>query len=61
MKECMHPALPPVVFDEATARELQLPASEVRARWPRGYAPCPDCGLNVISYASYSHYLYGDW
>ena len=38
----------------------------VRKRWPRGWStkekPCPKgCGYEGIYYASYAHYLYGDW
>lgn len=34
---------------------------EIRKRWPRGEGQCPDCGGQVIAYASYAHYGYGDW
>lgn len=56
--ECKHPKTLPA-FDEAAARGLG--AGEVRARWPRFYGPCPDCGAQMIAYASYLHYLMGDW
>lgn len=52
-----------IVFDDAAARKL--PPNEVRKRWPRGYftkdAPCKECGYVGIYYASYPHYLSGDW
>jgi hypothetical protein len=36
--------------------------SEIRKRWPRLSGPCPKgCGYNGIAYASYAHYIYGDW
>lgn len=44
-----------VVFDEEAARSLQV--EEIRKRWPRHW--CDAC--NTISYASYTHYLAGDW
>jgi predicted RNA-binding Zn-ribbon protein involved in translation (DUF1610 family) len=34
---------------------------EIRKRWPRGEGQCPDCGGQVIAYASHAHYTYGDW
>jgi hypothetical protein len=41
-------------------------SSEIRKRWPRGWftneKPCPlGCGFIGIAYASYKHYLMGDW
>jgi hypothetical protein len=45
---------------------LGSPASEViRKHWPRGWftaeKPCPQCGYVGIYYASYAHYMMGDW
>lgn len=51
---CKHPNAT-AVFDEEAAKGLDVP--EIRKRWPR--VPCPDCG--TIMYASYMHYLQGDW
>lgn len=49
-----------VTFDEEAAKGLD--AYEVRKRWPRGSGPCPlGCGYTGITYASYMHYLSGDW
>ena len=49
-----------VTFDEQAARGLSV--EQVRKRWPRGFGPCPHrCGWSGIYYASYAHYLYGDW
>lgn len=40
-------------------------AGNVRRRWPRGWftkkKPCPKCGYVGIAYASYMHYILGDW
>ena len=55
-KDCDHG----VVFDEQAAKELD--AYEVRKRWPRLMGTCPKgCGFHGIGYASYAHYIYGDW
>jgi hypothetical protein len=36
--------------------------SEIRKRWPRLVGPCPKgCGFDGIGYASYMHYLMGDY
>jgi hypothetical protein len=49
-----------VKFDELAARGLD--ENEVRKRWPRLSGVCPKgCGFNGIGYASYMHYLSGDW
>jgi hypothetical protein len=48
-----------VAFDPKAARGLR--AGEVRQRWPRLCARCPNCGDNVIAYASFQHYIAGDW
>lgn len=49
-----------VTFDIVAARGLS--ALKVREKWPRGFGNCPKgCGFNGIAYASYEHYLYGDW
>jgi len=39
------------------------PAStDIRKRWPGLSGLCPKgCGYNGIAYASYAHYIYGDW
>ena len=35
---------------------------EVRKRWPRLDGRCPlGCGYSGIYYASYEHYIAGDW
>lgn len=54
--KCMHG----LSFDEgATAR---LSAAEVAKRWPRLDGPCPlGCGYCGLAYASFTHYVAGDW
>jgi len=37
-------------------------AMEIRKRWPRLHGPCPKgCGFVGIAYASWAHYVAGDW
>lgn len=49
-----------VTFDEDAADGLSV--TEIRRRWPRLHGPCPKgCGYVGIAYASYAHYIYGDW
>jgi len=56
--ECDHG----VVFDEERARAENLGAADTRRLYPRLFGPCPKgCGFNGIAYASYLHYLWGDW
>lgn len=56
--QCGHPrTLPP--FDEAAAHGLS--AEEVRRRWPRFWGTCPHCGARTIGYASWAHFVAGDW
>lgn len=52
---CNHGTL----FDEAAA--VNLSASEVRKRWPRFSGTCLECGYSGIYYASFMHYVSGDW
>lgn len=58
--ECNHEGAH-VEFDIEDARQNKLTASEVRKKYPRFYGPCPDCGGGLIKYASFEHYVYGDW
>lgn len=54
--ECDHG----VSYDSEAAKGLDV--AEVRKRWPRGWGPCPKgCGYNGIAYASFEHYICGDW
>lgn len=56
--ECDHG----VVFDvERWKRDLPS-GRTVRALWPRLHGKCPKgCGFEGIAYASFTHYLAGDW
>lgn len=39
-----------------------ISSTEVRRRWPRLDGRCPlGCGYTGIFYASYLHYIAGDW
>lgn len=54
-----HAHCPPFVeFDEKAAHGLS--PGEIRRRWPRK-TECPHCGLHGIFYASFAHYIMGDW
>lgn len=50
-------------LDPAVAFVMGSPAhNQIRKLWPRLSGPCPKgCGFNGIAYASYAHYIYGDW
>jgi len=49
-----------VIFDSEVAKGL--PVAEIQKRWPRGWGLCPKgCGFNGIAYASYEHYIMGDY
>lgn len=56
---CPHENLPKVEFDPELAQGLD--SYEVKKRWPRGYYTCSDCLQQVITYASFEHYIMGDW
>jgi len=56
--KCEHPKLMPA-FDEKAARLMT--AAQIRRAFPRAYGKCPDCGYEGILYASYAHYIWGDW
>ena len=47
-----------VKFDTEQARHMTT--EEVRAHFPRFFGNCM-CGYSGIKYASYEHYLCGDW
>ncbi len=55
---CKHENLP-VRFDPEIAQGMS--ANEVRKTFPRYSGPCPDCGVQMIGYASFQHYIAGDW
>ena len=48
-----------VTFDKEAARGLS--SSEICKRWPRFSGICTKCGYTGIAYASYEHYISGDW
>jgi hypothetical protein len=50
--------MPSVAFDMAVAEHM--PADEVRKRFPRRDHVCR-CGQRTICYASFEHYIAGDW
>lgn len=56
--ECKHLSVMPT-FDEKAAEGLTV--NEIRERWPRFMGECPECGGHVILYASFVHYIAGDW
>ena len=56
---CEHPNMPPVAFDEAECANND--AFWIRQHYPRGYGQCPDCKAHVVRYASFTHYIAGDW
>lgn len=57
--KCAHKNLPVVPFDAEAAKALD--SYDVRKRWPRLDQECPDCKARVISYASFEHYIAGDY
>lgn len=59
VRGCPHPGMAQPVFDREAAKGLS--SSEIRERWPRVFQHCEQCGLTVVAYASYEHYLSGDW
>ena len=48
-----------VTYDAEAAKGLD--EFEIRRRFPRFSGNCPDCGVQLIKYASYEHYIMGDW
>jgi ribosomal protein S27E len=34
---------------------------EIRQRFPRKFGKCPDCGWEGIVYASFEHFIAGDY
>lgn len=56
--ECLHAKCTPE-FDLEMAKGMT--SDEVRQRFPRFNGRCPECGSQMIIYASFEHYLSGDW
>lgn len=52
-----------VVFDEEEYKSIpNMTSEQVKAKWPRGFGICPKgCGFEGIAYASFLHYIAGDW
>lgn len=49
-----------IIFDEEKSKTMD--EYGVRKNYPRLFGVCPKgCGFNGIGYASYSHYIAGDW
>lgn len=59
MNTCSHPGMPEPKFDREKAKTMT--SDEVRRIYPRLHYACPACKSNVIGYASFEHYLMGDW
>lgn len=57
--ECLHQTCLPA-FDLKEAEQLK-DSFAVRKRFPRFWGVCAECGSSVIAYASYEHYIMGDW
>ena len=56
---CDHPNIERPEFDPERAKGLS--AYEVRKLFPRKMVRCPDCGDTILMYASWQHYVAGDW
>jgi len=55
-RECTHG----ITFDEVQG--LRMSPINVRRLWPRLFGPCPlGCGYSGIYYASWAHFIAGDW
>lgn len=51
-----------IVFDLDNVKRLSLQSQDIKTLYPRLCGTCPlGCGYNGIAYASYEHYIYGDW
>ena len=48
-------------YDSERVKKENMSAEEVRRLYPRFFGNCPDCGAQLIQYASFEHYLAGDW
>lgn len=57
-KGCKHANLP-VKYDAADCAGKD--EHYVRKHYPRFSGNCPDCGVQIIGYASQEHYYAGDW
>jgi len=50
--------MPMPAFDP---NDANAPADVVRRRWPRLDWRCERCGTRSIIYASFAHFIAGDW
>jgi hypothetical protein len=57
---CPHSKCMPQYDSEKVKKENMSP-ERVRELYPRFCGQCPDCGEQLIQYASFEHYLAGDW
>ena len=57
--KCLHERLPLPAFDKEACKDKD--ADWVRKHYPRGYVECPDCKQKIIAYASFEHYIAGDY
>lgn len=48
-------------FDLEAFQKGLLTSETVRRRWPRFSGYCPACGFYGDAYASFEHYIAGDW
>lgn len=56
--ECDHG----IRFDKDMAEGFRMTSAEIKNRWPRLEGECTKgCGYRGIAYASFAHYVYGDW
>lgn len=61
-EECRHEVCTP----HYDAEQMRIDAETMdvlsfQKKYPRFDGNCPDCGVHLISYASYDHYLMGSW
>jgi len=55
---CLHKKHIPK-FNKKAAKNLSV--ADIRKRWPRYFGKCSECNEGVILYASWAHFVYGDW
>lgn len=58
--QCRHLAVMPE-WDLAEAKRIQAAGGSVRARFPRKYVVCSECGWEGVLYASTDQYIMGDY
>ncbi len=51
----------PIFDEELCMLAIFNDHTAVRKKWPRFSGTCKICGYTGIKYASFKHYLYGDW